>query len=146
MPERGATAAVGSGLGRVLMKAGCSDSTGDASRDLMLAIESARAVMGELTEMAESLDAHLSRSIDLDVVVSMLAAKKDKVETLKNLVRVIKLRLKVDRHGVPGVVVPRDVKARYAQMMEDFRGLLDCEARVESLVCGRGLPITKARK
>jgi PHD/YefM family antitoxin component YafN of YafNO toxin-antitoxin module len=128
----------------MLMETEHGNSTEGAARDLVLVIESARAIVAQLKGMSESLDAHLEKSADLDMIISLLAEKKGKVETLMDVVRDIKSRLKVDRNGSAGVLVPEDIKARYADLMKDFRDLLDREARIESLVCGRGLPITKA--
>ena len=113
-------------------------------KELLLAVESARTIVDQIRKISESLDTHLETSAHLDEIVALLADKKGMVDTLNNVVGDIKLRLRVDKNGRAGIPVPDDIKILYARLVSDVRELLQEEARIESLVCGKGIPISKA--
>ena len=115
-------------------------------RNLFLITESASDLVGEIRGLSRSLDRSLRSSADLDTVVSLLRSKKAKVDTLTGVVRRLKAELRVDPNGAVGVAVPDTFKLRFAELLEEVRGLVEEESRIESLICGSGLPITRRRR
>lgn len=111
--------------------------------DVRLLIESARDLIEVVRTLGRGLDQRLRESVDVDLVISVLSKKKDKVETLKEISRQIKLRLCVGEDGRVGVPVSEITRLEFADLMADFAQLVDEEEELEELVCGRGLSISK---
>lgn len=119
------------------------DSSVDSLQNLLLALETANDTVSEIRQQSRDLNHLLGRQANLDAVVTLLAQKKAKVDTLKELTREIKTQLKVDVNGRVGILLPESYKVRFVELMADFRELLEEESRLEELICGKGFPITR---
>jgi hypothetical protein len=119
------------------------ESSEEATHNLVLLIESARDLVGELRQLSQQLDENLQKCVDLDMVISLLREKKDRVDTLRRLATEIRARLRVTDKGEPGIQVSESSKLLFNQLMADLRDLLEKESRLESLICGCGLTISR---
>jgi hypothetical protein len=115
----------------------------ESKRNVVLLIESAGDIVVDLRQLSGSLDQLLERCADLDEVINLLHEKKAKVDTLRELARQIKVQLRVDADGRIGVELPEGVRNRFIRLMDDLRRLLEDESRLESLICGRGLTVSR---
>jgi hypothetical protein len=111
--------------------------------DLALILETTRDLIAELMQLSNSLSENLRDCTDLDTIISILQAKKTRIATLKDLTGQINTLLRIDEHGNPAVPVPEDAKLRFAELMAEFRELVEEEARIESLLAGNGLRISR---
>lgn len=119
------------------------DTESESTRNVVLLIESAGDIVDDLRRLSGSLDELLERCADLDEVIKLLHEKKAKVDTLRELARHIKVQLRVDADGHIGVELPEGVRDRFIRLMDDLRRLLEDESRLENLICGRGLTVSK---
>jgi hypothetical protein len=117
--------------------------SGDPVRNLDLLLETAIDLVAELNRLSESLDENLRKSTDADSIISLLREKKASVDTLRDLAREIKIHLRVNDSGQPRTPVPEGLKVKFAQLMLDLKRLLKEESRIEDLICGRGVPISR---
>jgi hypothetical protein len=111
--------------------------------DVRLLIQSARDLIEIVRTLGRGLDLKLRESVDVDLVISVLSKKKDKVETLQEISRQIRLRLRVGEDGKVGVPVSETTRQEFAELMADLAQLVHEEENLEELVCGRGLSISK---
>ena len=111
--------------------------------DVRLLIESARDLIEIVRTLGRGLDLRLRESVDVDLVISVLSKKKEKVETLQEISRQIRLRLRVGEDGKVGVAVSETTRREFADLMADLAQLVEEEEELEELVCGRGLSISK---
>jgi hypothetical protein len=119
------------------------DTDGETTHNVVLLIESAGDMVDDLRLLSGSLDQLLERCADLDEVINLLHEKKTKVDTLRELARQITVQLRLDADGRIGVELPEGVRDRFCRLMEDLRLLLEDESRLENLICGRGLTVSK---
>jgi hypothetical protein len=115
----------------------------EAVPNIVLLIESAGDIVKDLRDLSTSLDKLLQRSADLGAVIGILHEKKAKVDTLRELACQIKFELRVGPDGRIGVDLPEGPKLRFAQLMADLHKLTEDESRLEELLCGRGLTVSK---
>lgn len=118
----------------------------EAAHNVVLLLESASDTVDGLRELSRSLDESLEQGAGLNTVIALLQQKKAKVDMLRDLAREIRTQLRINAAGEIGVDLPETSRRRFAQLMADLRQLLDDEARLETLICGRGLTITKGTR
>jgi hypothetical protein len=118
-------------------------SSATADYDARLLIESARDLIEVIRVMGQGLDQKLREAADVDLVISVLSKKKQKVETLKEIAREIKVRLRVGGDGRAGIAVSEATRVEFADLMENLRQLVEEEQQLEELVCGQGLSISR---
>lgn len=118
----------------------------DLTCNVILAMESARDLIAEMKSLLRSLEEGLRTSREIDSIVAILEKKKAKVDTLKGLAVEIKSQMLAGRSGDGRTTLPDSVRLRFLEMMAEFRELLDEEARIESLICGQGLPISRTHR
>jgi flagellar motility protein MotE (MotC chaperone) len=111
--------------------------------DVRLLIESARDLIEVIRTMGQGLDQRLRQSADVDLVIEVLSKKKEKVETLREVSRQIRLRLRVGDDGRVGVAVSEATRREFAELMADLALLVEEEQELEDLVCGRGFSISR---
>jgi hypothetical protein len=109
-------------------------------------MESARDLIAEMKSLLRSLEEGLKASREIDYIVAILEKKKAKVDTLKGLAVEIKSQMLAGRSADGRTTLPDPVRLRFLEMMAEFRELLDEEARIESLICGQGLPISRGTR
>jgi hypothetical protein len=112
-------------------------------RDLSLLMETARDLVSKLGKLADSVERGLIAGTDPDEVIALLTLKKTEVDTLNTVALEITSRLRIGSDGSVDVPVPEELKARFRELMDDFRGLLEQEARIESLIGDRGFPVSR---
>jgi hypothetical protein len=115
----------------------------ETAANIVLLIESAGDIVRDLRSLARSLDELLEQSADVDTVIRILSEKRAKVDTLRTLASQIRIQLRVGPDGRIGVDLPEGPKLRFAQLMADLHQLTQDESRLESLLCGSGLTISK---
>ena len=115
----------------------------DETHDLSLLMATAGDLVAELSDLALAVERRLSKSADVDEVVSLLKEKKAKVDTLNTVALEITSRLRLGADGSVGIAVPEGLKVRFRELMADFRRLLDRESRIEDLIAGRGFPVSR---
>jgi hypothetical protein len=118
----------------------------DLTCNVVLAMESARDLIAEMKSLLRSLEEGLKASREIDYIVAILEKKKAKVDTLKGLAVEIKSQMLAGRSADGRTTLPDPVRLRFLEMMAEFRELLDEEARIESLICGQGLPISRGTR
>jgi hypothetical protein len=116
---------------------------GDSTCNVVLALESARDLIAEMKSLLRSLEEGLKDSREIDSIVAILEKKKAKVDTLKGLAVEIKSQILAGRSEAGGTALPDSVRLRFLEMMAEFRDLIEEEARIENLICGQGLPISR---
>jgi len=115
----------------------------DLTCNVVLAMESARDLIAEMKSLLRSLEAGLKDSREIDSIVAILEKKKAKVDTLKDLAVQIKAQILAGRSEDGRTTLPDSVRLRFLEMMAEFRDLIEEEARIESLICGQGLPLSR---
>ncbi len=115
----------------------------DSDNGVKLLISSARDLIMEIRALGQGLDESLKETAEIDTVISVLSAKKQKVDTLREVARQITSRLRVGNDGKAGVPVSEETKLEFANLMTEFKQMLDEEERLEEMVCGRGLQISR---
>jgi hypothetical protein len=115
----------------------------DVACNVVLAMESARDLIAEMRSLLRSLEEGLTTAREIDSIVTILEKKKAKVDTLKDLAVEIKAQMLAGRSTDGHASLPDAVRLRFLEMMAEFRHLLDEEARIEALICGQGLPISR---
>jgi len=115
----------------------------DLTCNVVLAMESARDLIAEMRSLLRSLEEGLKAAREIDSIVAILEKKKAKVDTLKGLAVEIKSQILAGRSADGRTSLPEPVRMRFLEMMAEFRELLEEEARIEALICGRGLPISR---
>jgi hypothetical protein len=118
----------------------------EAVHNVVLLLESASDTVDGLRELSRSLDESLEQGAGLNTVIALLQQKKAKVDILRDLASEIRTQLRINAAGQIGVDLPGTSKLRFAQLMADLRQLLEDEARLETLICGRGLTITRGTR
>jgi hypothetical protein len=118
-------------------------STEDRVCELWLILGSARDLIDEIRDLSSQLDGGLAASMPVDGVLEVLGRKRDKVETLKHLAQQLRTELRVDGEGRPGVDLPGGFKSEFAQLMTRLEHLIRDEARLEQLMCGKGLNLKR---
>ena len=113
------------------------------TQDLSLLMATANDLVAELSDLALAVERCLSRSPDVDEVVSLLREKKARVDTLNTVALEITARLRLSADGSVGLAVPEGLKVRFHELMADFRRLLDRESRIEDLIAGHGFPVSR---
>jgi hypothetical protein len=116
---------------------------GDSTCNVVLAMESARDLIAEMKSLLRSLEEGLKDSREIDSIIAILEKKKAKVDTLKVLAVQIKSQILAGRSEAGGTIMPDSVRLRFLEMMAEFRDLIEEEARIENLICGQGLLISK---
>ena len=116
---------------------------GDSTCNVVLAMESARDLIAEMRSLLRSLEEGLKDSREIDSIVAILEKKKAKVDTLKGLAVEIKSQILAGRSEAGGTTLPDTVRLRFLEMMAEFRDLIEEEARIENLICGQGLPLSR---
>jgi hypothetical protein len=116
---------------------------GNEIEELALLIETAAELVSDLQEQAEALELQLGASPDVEDVIGLLGRKKSKVDTLKSVAIEITSRFRPKAGGGPGKAVPEGLKLRFRELMDEFERLLTHEARIESLIAGRGFPVSR---
>jgi len=115
----------------------------DLTCNLVLAMESARDLIAEMKRLLHSLEDSLRSSGEVSSIVAILEEKKAKVDTLKQLAVEIKTQMLAGRNEDGRTTMPEGVRLRFLELMAEFRVLIDEEARIERLICGQGLPISR---
>ena len=115
----------------------------DLTCNLVLAMESARDLIAEMKRLLHSLEDSLRSSGEVSSIVAILEEKKAKVDTLKGLAVEIKSQILAGRSEAGGTTLPDTVRLRFLEMMAEFRDLIEEEARIENLICGQGLPLSR---
>jgi hypothetical protein len=121
----------------------CRGGVKDEIHDLSLLMITARDLIAELSDLAIAVERCLNRTTDVDEVISLLNEKKTRVDTLNTVALEITTRLRLRSDGSVGLAVPEDVKAGFQGLMEEFRRLMNLEARLEDLIAGRGFPVSR---
>ncbi len=116
---------------------------GDETHDLSLLMATAGDLVAELSDLALAVERCLSKSTDVDEVISLLREKKGKVDTLNTIALEITSRLKLNADGSVGLTVSEGLKVRFRELMADLRRLLDRGSRIEDLIAGRGFPVSR---
>jgi len=119
------------------------DDVKDQIQDLSLLMTAASDLIAELNDLALAVEGRLSRSSDIDKVISLLQEKKARVDTLNTVALEITTRLRLRTDGTIGLSVPDDLKATFLGLMADFRRLLEREAQLEDLIAGCGFPVSR---
>lgn len=114
-----------------------------AIHNIVLLLESANDTVECIRELSRSLDESLQQGADLDTIIKVLEAKKARVDVMRDLATEIRVQLRVDASGQIGVQLPEAFRLRFGQLMSGLQQILEEEARLESLICGRGLTISK---
>jgi len=114
--------------------------------DIRLMIETAGDLVRDLLGLSSSLENRLDGGAPIDDVISILEAKKERVDTLKRLCMGIRTELHVDQDGRVQTPIPEDIKVRFADLMMSFQKLIDIETRLEQLLCSKGIPIAGGTK
>jgi hypothetical protein len=115
----------------------------DEGQELPLLVAAADDLVRELSDLALAVEQCLGRTADVDEVISLLKAKKSKVDTLNTIALEITSRLRSAPGGRSGQGIPQNLRARFRELMAAFRGLLDQESRIEDLIAGRGFPVSR---
>jgi hypothetical protein len=115
----------------------------DSACNIVLAMESARDLIAEMKSLLRSLEEGLRDSREIDSIVAILEKKKAKVDTLKGLAVEIKSQMLAARSRAGGAALPDALRLHFLELMAEFRDLIEEEARIESLICGQGLPLTR---
>jgi hypothetical protein len=117
--------------------------TDDVDCAVKLLIASARDLIVEMRTLGNELDEVLGQTAEIDSVISVLSKKKEKVETLKEVARQITSRLRVGDDGKAGVEVSEEIRQEFTGLMAEFSQMLEEEERLEEMVCGQGLQISR---
>jgi len=115
----------------------------DQSHELSLLIAAAGDLVAELSDLAAAVERCLEKSTDVDRVISLLREKKAKADTLNTVALEITSRLGTGTQGGRDLTIPEGLKARFLELMADFRRLLDRESRIEDLIAGQGFPVSR---
>ncbi|HVP56885.1 MAG TPA: hypothetical protein VMU02_02215 [bacterium] len=119
------------------------DTHDDLACNVILAMESARDLIAEMKSLLRSLEEGLNDSREIDSIVAILEKKKAKVDILKDLAVQIKAQILAARSEDGRTTLPDSVRLGFLELMAEFQNLIEEEARIENLICGQGLPISK---
>lgn len=123
-----------------------SDTSKDATENLVIMLESACETVEDIRALSRVLDENLQQGANLNKTIGLLERKRTKVDILRDLATEIRIQLRISADGRIGVDLPEDFKPRFTELMADLRQLIDEEARLESLICGRGLTISRGAR
>ncbi len=110
--------------------------------DIKLMIETAHDIVSELHGLTRHLDGRLNEGAAIDEVVSILEAKKERVDSLRQLSSTITSELRIDQAGRPSISIPEDLKMSFGELMMELRQLIEAETKLECLLCSKGIPIS----